>query len=621
MTANLLGALLFLLMVCTPFTLKAQPAEQLIPNTMEARVAACIHCHGSDGRAGPDGFYPRIAGKPAGYLLAQLIGFRDGWRHYEPMRHLLAGLSDEYLGEMAQYFADMRLPYAKPALTNIPAAQQERGRILAESGDPTRGIPACISCHGASFSGMKPNIPGILGLPRDYIASQLGSWRTGFRRAVQPDCMAHVADQLTPEDIAAVSAWLASQAVEEPYIAAAAGSFPLPLECGSVTPPAQPENPATTTEQLEVGRYLTLAANCAGCHTAANGQPLAGGTPLSTDFGTLYGPNITPSLEHGIGKWTADDFWNAMHHGKSPDGKSLYPAFPYPQYTRMTRADTDAIYDYLLSQPAVDTPSRPHDLRFPYTQRSLLTLWRAAYFEPGTLEPDPSQNEAWNRGRYLVEGPGHCAACHTPRNRWAANDLRRSFQGASMIDSLWYATPLTGDAGGLGNWSVEDIAQLLHTGASRHGTAAGPMAEVVTNSTQHLNPADLNAMATYLKSLPPRPAAKPAPSPPDAIMTTGGRLYEQHCASCHSASGQGSPPAWPPLAGNTSVLAASPNNVVQIILKGGYAPTTESNPQPHSMPPYHGLSDSNIAALATFIRNSWGNKASPVSTHQVTPLR
>lgn len=229
------GLMLVLLAACIPSMAKAESAQPLAPDTMQARVAACVHCHGASGRAGPDGFYPRIAGKPAGYLLAQLISFRDGGRIYEPMRHLLEGLPDEYLEEMARYFADRQLPYAPPSLTNLPAAMRETGRTLAQSGDASRGLPACAACHGDSFSGMKPDVPGLLGLPRDYIAAQLGSWRTGLRRAVQPDCMAQVAERLTPQDIAAVSAWLAARPIEEPYVAAPAGAFSLPIECGSIS--------------------------------------------------------------------------------------------------------------------------------------------------------------------------------------------------------------------------------------------------------------------------------------------------------------------------------------------------------------------------------------------------
>lgn len=190
-----------------------------------------------------------------------------------------------------------------------------------------------------------------------------------------------------------------------------------------------------------------------------------------------------------------------------------------------------------------------------------------------------------------------------------------------MMDSHWYATSLTGNVTGLGNWSSEEIVQLLRTGSSRHGAAAGPMAEVVSNSTQYLSDRDLKAMATYLKSLPASTESQSASTPSDAVMSTGSTLYEHHCSLCHQASGEGAPPAWPPLVNNPSVLAESPANVVQMILKGGYAPATESNPRPHGMPPFHALSNSDIAALATYIRNSWGNKAGPVSPYQVSPLR
>jgi len=234
LTGALRNALVFLA-VCFPWALEAEPAQGLAPDTMRARVAACTHCHGADGRAGPDGFYPRIAGKPAGYLLAQLISFRDGGRSYEPMRHLLEGLPDDYLKEIARYFADRRLPYSEPALTMLPPAMRETGQMLARTGDAARGLPACAACHGSSFSGMEPDIPGLLGLPRDYLSAQLGSWRTGLRQAVKPDCMAEVAGLLTPEEIAAVSAWLASRPVGEPYAAAPAGSFSLPIECGSIS--------------------------------------------------------------------------------------------------------------------------------------------------------------------------------------------------------------------------------------------------------------------------------------------------------------------------------------------------------------------------------------------------
>jgi len=396
-----------------------------------------------------------------------------------------------------------------------------------------------------------------------------------------------------------------------------------PLLASSFPPSSTPSSfPSSAQERIELGRYLARAANCAACHTVPGGQAYAGGTAIPTDFGTFYGPNITPSREHGIGGWSTDDFWQALHNGKAPDGALLYPAFPYTEYTRMTRADADAIYAYLMSQPASDARSRPHELRFPYDRRALLGLWRGLYFDPGVMADEPGQDAQWNRGRYLVEGAGHCAACHTPRNRWGASDTGRALQGAPLGALGWYATPLTGEAAGLGGWSEDDVAQLLRTGWSRHGAAGGPMAEVVAGSTQHLSDADLRAMAAYLKSLPAgsEPAGEAAP-PPQPLMERGSRLYEQSCAACHQASGEGSPGAWPALAGNPSVTAASSRNVLQAILRGGYAPATAADPRPHGMPPFHTLDDADVAALATYVRNSWGNRAGAVQPHEVARMR
>ncbi|KAK67748.1 cytochrome C [Bordetella bronchiseptica CA90 BB1334] len=211
----------------------AQGEAALRPDTMAARVAACTACHGEQGRAGPDGYYPRLAGKPQDYLYHQLLNFRDARRQYPPMAHLLNGLPDAYLREMAAYFAGQDVPYPPPARIEASAALVERGRLLVREGDPARAIPSCASCHGASLAGVAPAIPGLLGLPRDYLVAQIGSWQNGLRRAAEPDCMAQVSLKLTPEDIGAVSAWLAGQPVGHPYTPQPAGSLTLPLECGS----------------------------------------------------------------------------------------------------------------------------------------------------------------------------------------------------------------------------------------------------------------------------------------------------------------------------------------------------------------------------------------------------
>jgi len=212
---------------------QAEPDAVLIPGTMQARVAACTACHGAQGRAGNDGYYPRLAGKPQAYLYQQLLHFRDGARRYGPMTHLLAGLPDDYLNEMAAWFASQQVPYPPPVRSSAPAAQLAHGRMLATVGDAARGLPACTACHGASLSGALPAIPGLLGLPQDYLASQLGSWQAGLRHSRAPDCMAQVAQALTPADLAAVATWLSAQPVREPYAPMAAGELTLPVQCGS----------------------------------------------------------------------------------------------------------------------------------------------------------------------------------------------------------------------------------------------------------------------------------------------------------------------------------------------------------------------------------------------------
>lgn len=217
------------------FTATGAQADEAVlrPDTMAARVAACTACHGEQGRAGADGYYPRLAGKPQEYLFHQLLNFRDNRRQYRPMTHLLVGLPDDYLKEIAGYFAEQHAPYPPPAKLDVSAATLEAGRKLALHGDAARGLPSCAACHGAALSGVAPAIPGLLGLPRDYIGSQIGGWKNGLRHAAAPDCMADIAQKLTPVDIGALAAWLSSQPVLEPYVPEPAGSIKLPAECGS----------------------------------------------------------------------------------------------------------------------------------------------------------------------------------------------------------------------------------------------------------------------------------------------------------------------------------------------------------------------------------------------------
>lgn len=380
--------------------------------------------------------------------------------------------------------------------------------------------------------------------------------------------------------------------------------------------------------QLRRGEYLARAGNCAACHTARGGEPYAGGRAIPTPFGDVYASNLTPDRKTGLGDWSADDFWRALHNGKARDGSFLYPAFPYPNFTKVTREDADALYAYLRSIPAVEQANRKHTLRFPFNQRYLLAYWRALYFTPGEFRPEPGQSAQWNRGAYLVQGLGHCAACHTSRNALGGSITGGELTGGMIPMQNWLASSLTSaPESGLGAWHASDIEDLLKTGVSARGAVYGPMAEVVGASLQHLSAQDIGAMAIFLKALPDKAGAirsSGADTTPEtaAILRTGAKLYDRHCADCHKSDGKGQPPAYPPLAGNASMAAGPPTNAIRIVLNGGYPPSTSGNPRPYGMPPYSMmLNDEEVAAVVSYIRNSWGNKGSMALPNHVDRLR
>ncbi len=382
-------------------------------------------------------------------------------------------------------------------------------------------------------------------------------------------------------------------------------------------------NPSDT--RLARGAYLARAGNCMGCHTARGGPAYAGGRGISTPFGTVYSSNLTPDEKTGIGSWSPAHFWRALHNGRSKDGRLLYPAFPYPNYTQVTREDSNALFAYLGSLPAVEQARTPNALRFPYDTQAALAVWRALYFKPGVYEADQQRSAEWNRGAYLVRGLGHCAACHSARNALGASSEALDLAGGLIPMQNWYAPSLSSPhEAGVGDWDRQHIVALLKTGVSPRASATGPMAEVVLRSTQYLSDADLGAMAQFLKELTPAaaPAVQAAPSAQASVLARGAELYEQHCAQCHGEQGRGVPKAYPALAGNRAVTMPHTANLVQIVLNGAYAPATEGNPRPFGMPPFVlELTDSDIAAVLTHIRQSWGNQAGVVTPLEVNRLR
>ena len=391
---------------------------------------------------------------------------------------------------------------------------------------------------------------------------------------------------------------------------------------------AQNSSGGSNASQVQQGEYLARAGDCIACHTAPTGRLFAGGLAMPTPFGTLYSTNITPDRDTGIGKWNADDFYQVMHRGRMPDGGLIYPAMPFPSYTKVTRADSDAIFAYLQTIPAVRQQDRPNDLRFPFNNRSLIIGWRTLFFNEGEYTPDPQQSAEWNRGAYLVEGLGHCGMCHTPINALGGSSEAQAFQGGMIPLQNWYAPSLTSNKeAGLGDWSIDDIVDLLKTGRSKRGSVYGPMAEVVYDSLQYLTDADARAMAVYLKSLgqgsPPPPATTTAPRAESSLLLTLGKtIYETHCTTCHSANGRGAPPDYPPLAQNQSIEMSSAVNAIRMVLNGGFPPSAAGNPRPYGMPPFaQTLSDDEVAAVVGYIRTAWGNRGAAVTAAEANGLR
>ena len=380
------------------------------------------------------------------------------------------------------------------------------------------------------------------------------------------------------------------------------------------------------TSEVERGRYLARLGDCAGCHTADGGKPFAGGVPIDTGFGPIFAPNITPDRDTGIGAWSKDDFYRALHTGHDDEHKRLYPALPYPWFTKVTREDVDAMKDYLDSVAPVHQPNKPPQLAWWMSWRATLAGWNLLYFDEGTFQPDPQRSAEWNRGAYIVEGLGHCGDCHTPKGYFGGAHRDDALTGGNTEgghDNGWYAPSLRGERrAGLGDWSEADIVLYLKTGANARTAAAGPMAEAVTKSTRYYNDADLSAVAVYLKSLAPMQGDTPVQAIEAAALSRGEGLFVDNCAACHMNDGAGITHVFPALMGSSAIQARKPASVVRIVLEGAAVPGAPGQTSYLAMPAFgRKLNDQEVADVTTYIRNAWGNRAPIVDAGFVAKSR
>lgn len=387
------------------------------------------------------------------------------------------------------------------------------------------------------------------------------------------------------------------------------------------------------------GQYLTRIGDCEACHTRPGGKPFSGGLPIPTPFGTIYTPNITPDAQTGVGQWSFADFYRAMHEGIGKGGEYLYPAFPFPSYTLLSRDDVKAIWAYLRTVPPTHQVNRDDTLRWPYRIRETMAVWRRLYFQAGPYKPDSAKPAQWNRGAYLVQGLAHCGACHTPRNRLGAKSTEALLAGGSVAIDGWNAPNITPNKfTGIGAWPAGSVRDFLATGRSVHSDALGPMRDVVQSSLQYLRSDDLGAIVAYLRTVPPYGPTQPpagAPTAPAAATVAqvpgaspkqvppGEALYRKHCAACHGDNGIAKHDYYPNLRNSSVALAPNPTNLVLIILRGGFQASTKAYPYPYSMPPFgFKLSDQEIAEIANYIRGSWSKwPVAAVYPDQVGDLR
>jgi mono/diheme cytochrome c family protein len=374
--------------------------------------------------------------------------------------------------------------------------------------------------------------------------------------------------------------------------------------------------------QIERGRYLAVLSDCASCHTVpGSNQPFAGGRAIETPFGNILAPNITPDPETGIGSWSDDAFDAAIRKGLRRNGSRLYPAMPYTAYTKMSREDVLAIRAYLNTVTPVRNAVDANALPFPFNIRASMRVWNMLYFNQGDYKPDAKKPAEWNRGAFLVDGPGHCGACHTPKTFLGGDKTDEYLRGGFLQG--WSAPDITGDTRvGLGAWSAEDLVAYLKSGHNRVSAATGPMAEVVTLSTERMTDPDLRAIATYLKSLSGKQDHPQTLSKEDAAMISGAAIYRDQCSACHGIDGKGIAELFPSIADSSMVKSDDPTTSIRIVLRGARSVGTQAQPTAPGMPSYGSqLDDAQIAAVLTYMRNGWGAAAAPIGAADVARVR
>jgi mono/diheme cytochrome c family protein len=396
--------------------------------------------------------------------------------------------------------------------------------------------------------------------------------------------------------------------------------------------------PALASEApADRGEYIARLGNCVACHSIPGAPPFSGGLKMATPLGAIYATNITPDSTHGIGAYTYEDFDRAMRLGIAKDGHRLYPAMPYPSYAKMNEEDMRALYEFFMKQvPAAEVPNKPSEIPTPLNWRWPLAVWNMLFAEDDRYEVKADKDAAWNRGAYLVQGLGHCGACHTPRglafNEKAYDESDDAFLVGAPLDN-WSASNLRQDVNtGLGRWTQEDLVEFLKTGHNKYGTAFGTMTEVINNSTQFMTDTDLNAMATYLRSIPGGREKDADPYTYDPATAQdlqareyaapGALTYAQQCMTCHLATGAGHAPYLPPLAGNPIIVDPHPESLINIVLNGTARIVVNGMPDAYKMPQYRILlSNQEIADVVNFIRTSWGNKSERTTAKKVAEIR